>query len=180
VGKYQKHYAFDLSTIPGGILDVAITGSFPGDRFFAHSCWPIANLDHFVRDGGTIILATPAPGGLAHYSYAKDYMPPTPQAIRRLYEDVFYGKQGLWHACLWMPIIEALAKKACIVVTETERLPDFETVQIPAVDSLQKAYERVQARYGEEMRVGNFPYGKWVVPARMPLTEYTSIPRKGE
>jgi hypothetical protein len=79
-----------------------------------------------------------------------------------------------------MPIIEALAKNACIVVTETERLPDFETVQIPAVDSLQKAYERVQARYGEEMRVGNFPYGKWVVPARMPLTEYTSIPRKGE
>mgnify|MGYP001824690874 CR=1 FL=1 len=180
VEKYQKHYAFDLSTIPGGILDVAISGSFPGDRFFAHSCWPIANLDHFVRDGGTIILATPAPGGLAHYSYAKDYMPPTPEAIRRLYEDVFYGKQGLWHACLWMPIIEALAKKACIVVTETERLPDFETVQIPAVDSLQKAYERVQARYGEEMRVGNFPYGKWVVPARMPLTEYTSLPKKGE
>ena len=180
VQKYQKHYAFDLSTIPGGILDVAITGSFAGDRFFAHSCWPIANLDHFVRDGGTIILATPAPGGLAHYSYAKDYMPPTPEAIRRLYEDVFYGKQGLWHACLWMPIIEALAKKSCIIVTEPERLPDFATVQIPAVDSLQKAYESVQARYGEEMRVGYFPYGKWVVPARMPLTEYTSLPKKGE
>ena len=113
VKKYQKHYAFDLSTIPGGILDVAITGSFPGDRFFAHSCWPVANLDHFVRDGGTIILATPAPGGLAHYSYAKDYMPPTPEAIRRLYEDIFYGKQGLWHTCLWLPIIEILASIWC-------------------------------------------------------------------
>ena len=179
VKKYQKHFAFDMDTIPGGILDVAIAGSFPGDRFFAHSCWPIANLDHFVRDGGTIILATPAPGGLAHYSYAKDYMPPTPEAIRRLYEDVFYGKQGLWHACLWMPIIETLAKKDCIVVTEPERLSDFKTVQIPAVDSLQEAYERVQTQYGSEMRVGNFPYGKWVVPARMPITEYTSIPKKG-
>jgi nickel-dependent lactate racemase len=179
VKKYQKHYAFDLSTIPGGILDVAITGSFPGDRFFAHSCWPVANLDHFVRDGGTIILATPAPGGLAHYSYAKEYMPPTPEAIRRLYEDIFYGKQGLWHACLWMPIIEILAKKKCIIVTEPERLPDFETVQIPAVDSLQKAYERVQAQYGVELRVGNFPYGKWVVPAKMPVTEHTSVPKKG-
>ena len=179
VEKYKKHYAFDLSTIPGGVLDVAITGSFPGDRFFAHSCWPIANLDHFVRDGGTIILATPAPGGLAHYSYAKDYMPPTPQAIRRLYEDIFYGKQGLWHACLWMPIIEVLAQKQCIIVTEPERLPEFETVQIPAVDSLQKAYETVQDRYGLEMRVGNFPYGKWVVPTRMPVTEHTSVPKKG-
>jgi nickel-dependent lactate racemase len=179
VKKYQKHYAFDLSTIPGGILDVAITGSFPGDRFFAHSCWPVANLDHFVRDGGTIILATPAPGGLAHYSYAKDYMPPTPEAIRRLYEDIFYGKQGLWHTCLWLPIIEILAKKKCIIVTEPERLPDFETVQIPAVDSLQKAYERVQAQYGVELKVGNFPYGKWVVPAKMPVTEHTSVPKKG-
>jgi nickel-dependent lactate racemase len=178
VEKYQKYYAFDVSQIPGGALDVAITGSFPGDRLFAHSCWPIANLDHFVRDGGTIILATPAPGGLAHYSYAKDYMPPTPQAMRRLYEDVFYGKQGLWHACLWMPIIEVLAKKECIVVTETERLPDFEIVQIPAVDSLNKAFEMVQAKYGAEMRLGNFPYGKWVVPTEMPIKNYFFIERK--
>jgi hypothetical protein len=106
-------------------------------------------------------------------------MPPTPEAIRRLYEDIFYGKQGLWHTCLWLPIIEILAKKKCIIVTEPERLPDFETVQIPAVDSLQKAYERVQAQYGVELKVGNFPYGKWVVPAKMPVTEHTSVPKKG-
>jgi nickel-dependent lactate racemase len=169
VKKYQKYYAFDLSTIPGGRLDVAITGSFPGDRLFAHACWPIANLDHFVRDGGTIILATPAPGGLAHYSYAKDYMPPTSEAIRRLYEDVFYGKQALWHSCLWMPIIEVLAKKECIVVTEPERLEEFELVKIPAVTSLAEAYDRVRAKYGPDMKVGNFPYGKWVIPAEMPV-----------
>ena len=169
VAKYQKHFAFDLNKIPGGRLDVAITGSFPGDRLFAHSCWPIANLDHFVRDGGTIILATPAPGGLAHYSYAKDYMPPVPEALRRLYEDVFYGKQALWHSCLWMPILEVLAKKDCIVVTEPERLPDFESVQIPAVVSMSEAVERVKVKYGADMKVGNFPYGKWVVPTEMPV-----------
>jgi nickel-dependent lactate racemase len=168
LAKYKEHYAIDLNKIPGGLLDVAIAGSFPEDRFFAHSCWPIANLNYFVRDGGTIILATPAPGGLAHYSYAKDYMPPTQEAIRRLYEDVFYGKQALWHACLWMPIIEVLARKNCIVVTEPERVSDFETVQIPAVDSLKKAYDMVSAKYGPGMRVGNFPYGKWVVPTEMP------------
>lgn len=169
VAKYQKYFAFDLAKIPSGGLDVAITGSFPSDRLFAHSCWPIANLDHFVRDGGTIILATPAPGGLAHYSYAKDYMPPVPDALRRLYEDVFYGKQALWHACLWMPIIEVLAKKDCIVVTEPERLPDFEMVKIPAVASMSEAIERVKAKYGADMKVGNFPYGKWVVPTAMPV-----------
>ncbi len=164
VKKYKKLYAFDTGSIPGGKLDVAISGAFPGDRFFAHACWPIANLDHFVRDGGTIVLACRVEGGLAHYTYAKDYMPYTAEAKRRLYEDVFYGKQGLWHACLWMPIIEVTGKKDVIVVTEPDRLSDFEQVKIPAVDSLQKAYDMVRAKYGPDLRVGNFPYGKWIVP----------------
>lgn len=173
VAKYQKHYAYDLNKIPGGQLDVAISGSFPGDRFYAHSCWPIANLDYFVREGGTIIVATPAPGGLAHYSYAKDYMPPTKESLARLYQDVFFGVQELWHSCLWMPIIEVMAKKNVIVVTEPERVADFASVQVPAVDSLDHAWEIVQQRYGPNMKVGNFPYGKWIVPSEMPIKEFT-------
>ena len=164
VKKYDANFAFDLEKIPGGKLDVAISGSFPGDRLFAHACWPIANLDHFVHDDGLIILCAPVPGGLAHYTYAKDYMPPTSEAIRRLYEDVFYGKQALWHACLWMPIIEVMAKKEVIVVTEPERLSDFETVKVKAVTSLREAFEMAQKKFGLDMRVGNFPYGKWVLP----------------
>ena len=164
VKKYDAHYAFDLEKIPGGKLDVAISGSFPGDRLFAHACWPIANLDHFVRDDGLIILCTPIPGGLAHYTYAKDYMPPTPEAIRRLYEDVFYGKQALWHACLWMPIIEVMAKKEVIVVTEPERLADFELVKIKAVTTLDEAFKIAGKKFGPDMKVGHFPYGKWVLP----------------
>lgn len=165
VKKYDSHFAFDLEKIPGGKLDVGISGSFPGDRLFAHACWSIANLDHFVRDEGTIILCTPVPGGLAHYSYAKDYTPPTPEAIRKLYEDVFYGKQALWHACLWMPIIEVMARKEVIVVTEPERLPDFEIIKIKAVTSIEDAFEMAREKHGSDMRVGNFPYGKWVLPS---------------
>jgi nickel-dependent lactate racemase len=164
VQKYDALYAFDTGGIPGGKLDVGISGSFSGDRFFAHACWPVANLDHFIRDGGMIILCTPVPGGLAHYTYAKEYMPPTREAIRRLYEDLFYGKQALWHACLWMPIIEVMARKDVVVVTEPERLRDFETVGIRAVTSLEAAYALAKERYGPEMRVGNFPHGKWILP----------------
>ena len=163
VKKYNATYKSDL---PGGKLDVAISGSFPGDRFFAHACWPIANLDPFVKNDGTIIVATPVPGGLAHYSYAAEYMPPTPENMRRLYDDMFYGKQELWHACLWMPIIQVLANKNCIVVTEPERLPDFELVKIPAVTSWEKALNVVREKYGPDMKVGHFPYGKWVVTER--------------
>ena len=164
VKKYDAHFAFDTDRIPGGKLDVGISGSFPGDRLFAHACWPVANLDHFVRDGGMIILCTPVPGGLAHYTYAKDYMPPTPEAIRRLYEDVFHGKQALWHACLWMPIIEVMAKKEVMVVTEPERLSDFETVKINAVTSLEAAFDLAKEKYGADVKVGNFPFGKWILP----------------
>lgn len=164
VAKYDELYTFDIAE-SGGKVEVAVAGSFPGDIFFAHACWPVANLDYFVVDGGTIILATPVPGGMAHYSYAKDYTPPTPEAIRRLYEDVFYGKQALWHACLWMPIIETMAKKEVIVVSEPERMADFALNNIKAVTSLEEALALARDKHGDGMRVGNFPYGKWVLPA---------------
>jgi len=171
VQKYKEYYSIDMATLPPGKLDVGISGSFPGDRFFAHACWPIANLDPFVRDGGTIVLACKVEGGLAHFTYAKDYVPYTVEARRRLFEDIFYGKQGLWHACLWMPIIEVMAKKEVIVVTEPERVPDFERVKIPAVTSLEEAFERTKAAYGKDLKAGAFPYGKWVVPDQVPLRE---------
>jgi nickel-dependent lactate racemase len=164
VTKYDRYYTLDRSMIPGGALDIAISGSFPGDRFFAHSCWPAANLDFFTKEGGTIIIATPAPGGLAHYAYAKDYMPPDGDAFRRLYEDIFYGKQPLWHACLWMPILQVLAKKDIIVVTEAKNLPAFKRVQLPAVTSLEAAFRMAMKKHGPTASVGVFPFGKWVLP----------------
>jgi nickel-dependent lactate racemase len=167
VAKYDPYYTLDKKAIPGGALDIAISGSFGGDRFFAHACWPAANLDFFTKDGGTIIIATPAPGGLAHYAYVKDYMPPNPDAFRRLYEDVFYGKQPLWHACLWLPILKVAAKKNILVVTEEKNLPAFKQVQLPAVTSLEAALRMAVKKHGPRASVGVFPYGKWVLPKEM-------------
>ncbi len=164
VTKYDRHYTVDRSALPGGALDIAVSGSFPGDRFFAHSCWPAANLDFFTRDGGTIILATPAPGGLAHYAYAGNYMPPDKDSFRRLYEDIFYGKQPLWHACLWMPVLQVLVRKEIIVVTEEENLRAFKQVRLPAVTNLEEALRMAMEKQGPKASVGVFPYGKWVLP----------------
>ncbi|MBM4331668.1 MAG: DUF2088 domain-containing protein [Deltaproteobacteria bacterium] len=164
VKAYDRYYTFDLSQLPQGQLDIGISGSFPGDRFFAHSCWPIANLNFFVKEGGTIILATPAEGGLAHFAYAKDYMPPTRDKMQKLYEDFFYSKQPFWHGCLWRPILKVLAKKNAIVVTEKDRLPLFAEVQIPAVSSADEALIMAMDRHGKEATVGFFPYGKWILP----------------
>ncbi len=164
VAKYDPYYTLDKTSIPGGALDIAISGSFPGDRFFAHACWPAANLDFFTKPGGTIIIAAPAPGGLAHYAYAKDYMPPDRAAFRRLYEDIFYGKQPLWHACLWLPLLRVLTQKEIIVVTEEKNLPAFQQVKLHAVTNLKEAFRMALKKHGPRASVGVFPYGKWVLP----------------
>jgi hypothetical protein len=52
-------------------------------------------------------------------------------------------------------------------------LADFELVKIPAVDSLQEAYDMVRDKYGRDLKVGNFPYGKWIVPSQMPTRSFT-------
>jgi hypothetical protein len=50
---------------------------------------------------------------------------------------------------------------------------DFELVKIPAVDSLQKAYDMVRDKYGRDLRVGNFPCNKGIVPSEMPARSFT-------
>jgi nickel-dependent lactate racemase len=164
VEKYDRHYTVDKTAIPGGALDIAISGSFPGDRFFAHSCWAAVNLDFFTKDGGTIILATPAPGGLAHYAYAKDYMPPDKESFRRLFDDMFHGKQPFWHACLWLPVLQTLEKKEIIVVTEEQNLPAFKQVGLPAATRMEEAFRMAMKKNGPKAKVGVFPYGTWVLP----------------
>lgn len=164
VKKYDRHYTVDKTAIPPGGVDIAISGSFPGDRFFAHACWAAANLDFFTKDGGTIILATPAPGGLAHYAYAKDYMPPDKESFRRLFDDMFHGKQPFWHACLWLPVLQTLEKKKIIVVTEEKNLTAFKQVKLPAVTRMEEALRLALKKQGAKAKVGVFPYGKWVLP----------------
>lgn len=66
-----------------------------------------------------------------------------------------------------MPIIEIMARKDVIVVTEPQRLEDFALNHITAVTSLEQAYELARQKHGDTMRVGNFPYGKWVLPTAL-------------
>jgi hypothetical protein len=91
-------------------------------------------------------------------------MPPTKEKMRKLYEDFFYSKQQFWHGCLWLPILQILAKKKVIVVTEQDRLSLFAEVEIPAVPSASEAFAIALDHYGKDATVGFFPYGKWILP----------------
>ncbi len=174
---YNDYYTFDKEAIPGGPADIGITGSLPGDTFFAHACWSIANLDHVVRDGGTIILASPSPGGLAHFAYAADYMPPTRENLAKYYLDVYYRKQELWHSCLWFPILEVLSRKGCLVVTGEENLAPLERLKLRATTSVKEALDWALARHGDDARVAFLPNAKRMLPRGLskvesPTSEY--------
>jgi nickel-dependent lactate racemase len=91
-------------------------------------------------------------------------MPPDKESFRRLFDDMFYGKQPFWHACLWLPILQTLKKKEIIVVTEEQNLPAFKEVKLPAEIRMEEALGSALKKHGPKAKVGVFPYGKWVLP----------------
>ncbi|MBS7622754.1 DUF2088 domain-containing protein [Candidatus Bathyarchaeota archaeon] len=145
--------------------DISISGSLKWDKYMAHACWPISTLDPVTKDSGTIILATPSPGGLAHLSYISGYMPANRESWKRLLSDIFERRQELWHAMLWYPIHLVLQRKKVIVVTGEENAATLRGIGIDSTDSLDEAYRLALARSPKKPRVLVAPYGKWMKPS---------------
>jgi len=162
IEKFDRIYSY-LVGWPGKV-DISISGSLSWDKYLAHSCWPIATLDPVTKDGGTIILATPSPGGLAHFSYIKDYMPATRESWRRVLSDIFNGKQELWHAMLWYPIHLVLQKKKVIVVTGEANVKALKDIGIESTTSIDEAYNLAVSRGPRNPKVLVAPYAKWMKP----------------
>jgi len=144
--------------------DISISGSLRWDKYMAHACWPIATLDSVTKDHGTIILATPSPGGLAHFSYIRDYLPANRESWRRLLSDIFERKQELWHAMLWYPIHLVLQRKKVIVVTGEENVKSLRKMGVESSTSIDEAYDLALNRSPKNAKVLVAPYGKWMKP----------------
>jgi len=164
IEKYDRIYSYETKW--SGKADISISGSFKWDKYLAHSCWPIATLDPVTKDDGTIILATPSPGGLAHFSYIKDYLPATGASWRSLLSDIFNGKQELWHAMLWYPIHRVLQRKKVILVTEHENVKTLRDMGIESSTSIDEAYRIATSRSPKKPKILVTPYGKWMNPRK--------------
>ncbi|MCL5957786.1 MAG: lactate racemase domain-containing protein, partial [Chloroflexi bacterium] len=141
IQRYNEIYGCKAVGLGGKPGDIAISGSFPWDFYFAHACWSVATLDKVIKDGGTIIVASPSLGGLAHFAHVKDYMPPNKENQGRLLHDIFYGRQELWHAALWYPIYEVMMRKQVFVVTGEKNLGAFAEAGIRPFTSMDEALE---------------------------------------
>ena len=131
---------------PGEQADIAICGVFaPTDHLFFHTGWGCMSADFVLRDGGTIIYASPSPGvstavgefpGLALMDLMKPYMPATSENYQRVLKDIHAREIQMWAGCIWVPIYEVMTRKHLKLVTLEENLELAADIGMDATTSL--------------------------------------------
>jgi lactate racemase len=159
---------------PGEQADIAVCGVFaPTDHLFFHTGWGCMSADFVLRDGGTIIYASPSPGvstavgdfpGLALMDLMKPYMPPTPENYQRVLKDIHAREIQMWAGCIWVPIYEVMTRKHLKLVTLEENLELAADIGMDATTSLDEAFAEAMARHGSDAKVLVLPYARYQLP----------------
>ncbi len=169
IDAYEAVYRFEAGQFAGAPVDIVITGSSaPTNHLFFHTGWAVVNCDPIVKDGGTIIQATPCPGygawpGFALMGLMQEYMPPDPKHIEKAMKAFFTRDRELWAGCIWWKIYEVMTRKQCTIVTNQENLEMTKEIGMDASASLQEAFEAALKRHGPNARVAFVPYGRYTV-----------------
>ena len=126
---FNEIYAYEH---PGTQADIAVCGVFaPTDHLFFHTGWGCMSADFVLKDGGTLIYASPSPGvstavgdfpGLALMDLMKPYMPATPENYQQVLRDIHARTIQMWAGCIWVPIYEVMTRKHLKLVTLEENL----------------------------------------------------------
>jgi lactate racemase len=161
---HRELYGFNLGSVAGGPVDVAIGGSFRWDLYFAYACRSVASLDRATKDGGTIIVASPSPGGMAHFDHIRNYVPVNKENYYRLLIDIFYGRQELWHTVVWYPTYEIMMRKQVFVVTAQKNHSLFAECGIRPFSTMKDALNAALDKNGRSARVLVAPDSRLMVP----------------
>jgi nickel-dependent lactate racemase len=171
---FNQIYAYENPVAEQGQADIAICGVFaPTDHLFFHTGWGCMSSDFVVKDGGTIIYASPSPGvhtevgdfpGLALMDLMKPYMPPTAENYQRVLRDIHHRKIQMWAGCIWVPIYEVMTRKHLKLVTLEENLEMAADIGIDATTSLDDAFSEALERHGQDAKVIVLPYARYQLP----------------
>jgi lactate racemase len=174
IERFNEIYAYENPVADKGQADIAVCGVFaPTDHLFFHTGWGCMSSDFVVKDGGTIIYASPSPGvhtevgdfpGLALMDLMKPYMPPTPENYQRVLRDIHHRKIQMWAGCIWVPIYEVMTRKHLTLVTLEENLEMAATIGIDATTSLDEAFSAALERHGGDAKVIVLPYARYQLP----------------
>jgi nickel-dependent lactate racemase len=174
IERFNEIYSYENPVAEKGQADIAICGVFaPTDHLFFHTGWGCMSSDFVVKDGGTIIYASPSPGvhtevgdfpGLALMDLMKPYMPPTTENYQRVLRDIHHRKIQMWAGCIWVPIYEVMTRKHLSLVTLEENLEMAADIGIDATTSLEGAVNAAMDRHGPEAKVIVLPYARYQLP----------------
>jgi lactate racemase len=171
IERFNSIYTYEH---PGEQADIAICGVFaPTDHLFFHTGWGCMSADFVLRDGGTIIYASPSPGvstavgefpGLALIDLMKPYMPATPENYQRVLKDIHAREIQMWAGCIWVPIYEVMTRKHLKLVTLEENLELAADIGMDATTSLDEAFAEAMERHGSDAKVLVLPYARYQLP----------------
>jgi nickel-dependent lactate racemase len=174
IERFNQIYAYEH---PGEQADIAICGVFaPTDHLFFHTGWGCMSADFVLKDGGTLIYASPSPGvntavgdfpGLALMDLMKPYMPPTPDNYQQVLRDIHGRAIQMWAGCIWVPIYEVMTRKHLKLVTLEENLEMAADIGIDATTSLDEAFAEAMERHGTEAKVVVLPFARYQLPRNM-------------
>jgi lactate racemase len=171
IERFNSIYTYEH---PGEQADIVICGVFaPTDHLFFHTGWGCMSADFVLRDGGTIIYASPSPGvstavgdfpGLALMDLMKPYMPATPENYQRVLKDIHAREIQMWAGCIWVPIYEVMTRKHLKLVTLEENLELAAEIGMDATTSLDEAFAEAMDRHGDDAKVLVLPYARYQLP----------------
>src|SRR5512133_3189887 len=174
IERFNEIYAYEH---PGTQADIAVCGVFaPTDHLFFHTGWGCMSADFVLKDGGTLIYASPSPGvntavgdfpGLALMDLMKPYMPPTPENYQQVLRDIHGRVIQMWAGCIWVPIYEVMTRKHLKLVTLEENLELAADIGIDATTSLDDAFAEAMSQHGRDAKVIVLPYARYQLPQNM-------------
>jgi nickel-dependent lactate racemase len=169
VKAYDQVYRFEATQFGGAPADIVITGtSAPTNHLYFHTSWAAVNVDPIVKDGGTIIHASPCPGygawpGFALMDLMSEYVPPSPDNIAKAMKAFYAKDRELWAGCIWWKIYEVMTRKDIVIVTNADNLEAAKGAGLGATTSLEEAFKAALDRHGPNARVAFVPYGRYSV-----------------
>jgi nickel-dependent lactate racemase len=174
IERFNAIYTYENPVAEKGQADIAVCGVFaPTDHLFFHTGWGCMSSDFVLKDGGTIIYASPSPGvhtevgdfpGLALMDLMKPYMPATTENYQRVLRDIHHRKIQMWAGCIWVPIYEVMTRKHLKLVTLEENLEMAAEIGIDATTSLDEAFQEAMERHGSDAKVIVLPYARYQLP----------------
>ena len=166
---YDQVYRFDAAVLQKDKADIVITGSSaPTNHLFFHTGWAAMNCMPIVKQGGTIIFASPCPGyhgwtGFALMDLLKPFMPATQENHEKVLQSFYDKKSELWAGCIWYKVYVAMMHADLYIVTLPENLEMARDIGLTAFETVEEAYQAALKKQGQDARVAFVPYGRYSV-----------------